>query len=1062
VCTVFMKSRIVQAQAEGYSPEDIAAGLAYSIARNYLNKVKGPKAVGRSVVFQGGVSNNKAVVAAFEALTGRPVEVPEHAEVMGAIGMALIAKARYETKLSAAAKEAGGIDLAEAARLVSSKFRGLSGRFVPQEVKEGPKCGACANRCQLMVLRTAEGEKLVYGGGCDLHDRSVPKDKKKLSENLPDLLDARNQLLTKDWVGESGRGAPAGGGFKAWALSTAWCAVSGGFAASCGGVAIRPGPVIGFPAGLSFWENFPFWNAFFTSAGLEVTVSARSGKEILDLAKRYINIDPCLPMKVVYGMVADLLANEGVTDIFLPSIVELKPLDEGSRRAAPCPQVQGVPYSVKGVFRAEEHGKRFLTPELRLRGPREEVLAQFEAFGAELGLAPAVVRQAYASAERASEGFRAAQREEGRKALEAMKAKGKKGIVLLGRPYNALDSGINLGIDREGRRRGWQALPIDFLPLESAPRHPSDLRNDTWYFQGKLLQAAEVVAGDPDLFPVYLTNFRCGPDAFIIKQVEERMRRAGKPFLVLEIDEHSSVAGYRTRLDAFITSIELAQEAAARAHEKAETETALSAAEGAAAPGADPAPLRFVTLAELKRKKVFIPRMSDHSLLIAGALRAEGLDATAFRPPTEDALERGRRHANGKECLPYPLIVGEALRDLEAEAKVGMKPEDGVVMFSSSSGSCRFSQYAQALERSLHAAGFEGATVASLAGRSKEPQLHNHFTPSLKLAANIWKAYLAGDYMHQLLLENRPYEIHTEESAKAKAGLLAGGRAVLGDFADRLDLSDKDLARKVKLSDLIYEKALREASAAMGDEEKLVAVLERFVRDLTAVPQDRSQPKPLIGVTGEIYVRWNDFANGDLLRQIEAQGGEAFLSPMAEYIYNGVEHKSPLAKLGLKELFALKGLKELLAYLVSRGFLRWHDGRLFRSFGKHLRRPEFGRGKDVREVIRLGQKHTGGFSAGEGPLTLGAIEEFALAGADGAIMIGPMGCLPNTVYEGCIPRLKEGLPAAKAEFPVLTIYMSEARNLKNVRTRTEALLFQSRQYMGARRADAARSQVPAR
>ncbi|MBI4348747.1 MAG: hypothetical protein HY553_18050, partial [Elusimicrobia bacterium] len=1044
VCTVFMKSRIVQAQAEGYTPDDIAAGLAYSIARNYLNKVKGPKTVGRSVVFQGGVSNNKAVVAAFEALTGRPVEVPEHAEVMGAVGMALIAKARFEAKLASEAQGAGDIDLAEAARRVGTKFRGLSGRFIPLEVKEANKCGACANRCQLMHLKTAEGEKIVYGGGCDLHDRSIPKEKKKLSENLPDLLEARLKLLTKDWVGEEGRGVAAAAGFKAWAKGVVARAF-GAAAPANGGVVAPSGRVIGFPAGLNFWESFPFWNAFFTSAGLEVTVSARAGKETLELAKRFINIDPCLPMKVIYGMVADLLAKEGVTDVFLPAVVELKPFDPGSKKAAPCPQVQGVPFSLKGVFKAEEHGKRFLAPELNLRGSHEEVVAQFEKFGAELGLSAELVRHAFAQAEKASEAFRIAQREEGAKIFGELKAKGKKGIVLLGRPYNALDSGLNLGIDREGRRRGWQALPIDFLPLESATRSPADLNNDTWYFQGKLLQAAEVVAEDPDLFPVYITNFRCGPDAFIIKQVEARMRKAGKPFLVLELDEHSSIAGYRTRLDAFITSIELAQEAAAVAHEKAETLSAL-----AAGGAAEPAGLSFITLEELKRKKVFIPRMSDHSILLAGALRAQGIDARAFRAPTDDALERGRRYANGKECLPYPVVVGEALRDLEAETKAGLKPEDAVVMFTNSSGSCRFSQYGRALQDALHSAGFPGAKVANLAGKSKEPIVHNHFTPTLKLATGIWKAYLVGDYMHQLLLENRPYEVHTDASAAAKAELLGAGRVALGDFGERLDLNDPDLARKVKLADLIYEKAVREASDAIGDESKLVDVLERFARDMAAVPQDRSRKKPLIGVTGEIYVRWNDYANGDVLRQIEAQGGEAFLSPIAEYIYNGVEHHSPLGRLGPKEMMSLKGMRSLLAYFVSNGFLRWHDRRLFKTFRKHLKRPAFGRAMDLREVIHHGRKHTGGFAAGEGPLTLGAIEEFALAGADGAIMIGPMGCLPNTVYEGLIPRLKEGLPEGKNDFPVLTVYMSEARNLKNVRTRTEALLYQARQFMTAK------------
>jgi len=1039
VCTVFMKSRIVQAQAEGYTPEDISAGLAYSIAKNYLNKVKGGKAVGRKIVFQGGVSNNKAVVAALEALTGKPVEVPEHAEVMGAIGMALIAKTRYENKLADAS-------LPEAAKLVATKFRGLSAGFIPTEVVKGKRCAACANQCQLMYLVTPEGKKLVYGPNCDLHDKSIPKELKRLSDNLPDLLHRRHELLTKDYL--AGEAAPPSAKaslrerFTLWAKTLAAGGRPAPSAVPAAGIKTRDGRVIGFPAGLNFWENFPFWHAFFNAAGFEVVASRTSDKHILDLAKQHLNIDPCLPMKMLYGMVADLLQKEGVTDIFLPVLLELKPFNPASKHASPCPQVTGAPYALKGVFNPEEHGKRFLSPELDLSVPREEILEQFERFGAGIGLPRGEVRRAFDAAERAAEDFRKAQRAEGAKALSEMREQGQKGVVFLSRPYSSLDGGLNMGVPREVRKHGWQALPMDFLALEEGRRDPHMAADDTWYYQGKILQAAEIVADDPDLYPVYITPFRCGPDAYIIKKLEARCRAAGKPLLVLEIDEHTSAAGFKTRIDAYITSIKLANEAAQRTIEKAETAEAFAASGRPA-----PKPMEFLTLEELKGKKTFIPRMSDHIVVLAGALRAAGIDAEAFKPATDAALDEGRKYSNGKECLPYPVLMGEAIVGIREQIKAGTKPGDIAVMFYKSNGSCRFSQYTSALETSLREAGFPGLRVANLAGRSKSPAVPNHFVPSLRLTVNIWKSFLIGDYLHQLLLENRPYEIHTEDSARKKLEILAGGRQVLGDYMDQINASAPDYLRKVKLTELVYQKYLREAAEAMGNERKLLTTLERFVAEIRGVPQDRTQRKPLIGLVGEIYLRMNDYANGDIIRQLEAQGAEVFLAPFNEFVYNGLEFGSPLETMGWRDFFRFKGLKSLLGYFAGKGFLRLYDDKIYRVLRRGIQRKEFGRGRDVKNVIRHGVKHTGQFSSGEGPLTLGAMEEYALHGADGAIMIGPAGCLPNTIYEGLIQKMKNGLPPDKRDFPTLVVSMSESRNLKNVRTRTEALVYQAKEYM---------------
>ncbi|MFC1611110.1 acyl-CoA dehydratase activase-related protein [Myxococcota bacterium] len=805
------------------------------------------------------------------------------------------------------------------------------------------------------------------------------------------------------------------------------------------------GRTIGIPAGLNFWENFPFWKTFFETCGFNVFAQETKGAKTLEAAKRYLNTDPCLPCKNLHGTVAELAAEEGVTDIFLPSVVEIKPVDERQKQAATCPVVQGAPHMIRSAFGAKQtnneiQGKRLLTPELDFNTTDKKVLRQLKGFAGDMGVPPDQIKIAYRAAKAAQGNFTDTLRARGAEILdEIAAADGKrKGLVFLGRPYNSLNPDANMKLDRRVRTHRFHALPMDMLPLEGGKQHTQDLMGNTWYYQGKILEAAHEIIDNPDLYPVFIGNFKCGPDAFILKDLEDVMREAGRPMLVLELDELNSSAGYQTRIDAFCTSITLAQEAAAIITDKAE----------AAARVEEPRePNKFITCEDMAGKRLFLPRMSDHSILIAGALKAEGIDAVPFSPPNDDSLDVGRQFSNGKECLPFPIVAGEAITGIRKSIdEEGLSPEDIYVMFLKTGGNCRFSQYQPNLQKAIDKAGLKGTTVANLAWGAKTPVTPHDFLPSTKLTGNIWKSYVTGDYMKQILLENRPYEVRTAESDRQKAAFIKENRELLGDFLDGVDLENREELLKITLSDLVYQKYLRVAADAMADMKELTKVLDKFIDEITQVPQDRTQSKPLIGIVGEIYVRMNDYANGEIIRRLEEQGAEVFQTSISEFVFSEKQNDNPLENMRLRDVLNLKGGGELLSYLISRGFLRHHEGKVFNAVKRGLRRPDFGRGRNVAAVRELGKKYTGTFDAGEGPLTLGAMEEYALHGASGVVMVGPLGCLPNTVYEALIPEVKQELPEGKQSFPTLVVSMSESRNLKNVMTRIEPFVRQANSF----------------
>lgn len=502
-CTVFMDTEVVVAQARKATLPDLCAGLAFAIARNYLDRVVEGRKLGERIVIQGGVAANRAVVAAFTGLLGRTVEVHPLCRVSGAIGAALQARAHAEEQ--------------SAAGTPRSAFRGL-GVFARDPRVRSFECEHCENHCQVsrVELRAEQdGQRPLrahFGDACERFSARDGAGRLGSDEPIPDLLAEREALVRRAL--QAPRRQPRG--------------------------------VIGLPWASFMHADLVFWATLLGELGFEVRCSTPSSTRTLERSAANLPAETCLPIKLAFGHVAELCEAAEVDAVLVPSLA--RSTNWQGEGASSCPYVQSLPFMLGASLRG-----RLLTPELRLEGrqlPGElgpALAAALAPFGvSERELAPAI--RVAAAAQR---GLRVQLRSRG-DALLARRAEEVR-VALLGKPYNLCDPFLNLNLGRHLRRLGVLAIPLDFLPLGGAPEVGADLGLVPWRYSRDLLRGVAAVQARADLHPILVSNYGCGPDAFTGKHAARLLR--GRPHLELEFDEHRGEAGLITRLEAFLDEI---------------------------------------------------------------------------------------------------------------------------------------------------------------------------------------------------------------------------------------------------------------------------------------------------------------------------------------------------------------------------------------------------------------------------------------------------------------------------------------------------------------------------
>lgn len=506
-CTVFMNSKVKQAQKEGADVADLSAGLAYSVIKNAIYKVikvRNERDIGNKIVVQGGTFYNDAVLRAMELILGRSVIRPEIAGLMGAYGAALYSKEHEIIENEAKEKQVSSILTEEA--LADFSMRSSCRR-----------CEKCTNHCLLTINTFTTGDGFISGNRCERGGIG----EEGRTNRLPNLYDYKYNRTFQY------RPIP--------------------------GTMARRG-VIGIPRVLNMYENYPFWFTLLTYLGFRVILSQHSNKNIYEKGLETIPSEStCYPAKLCHGHILSLI-EKGVDTIFYPSIVyEKKEYEEASNHYN-CPIVISYPEVIKNnIDQIKSKGIKFIAPFFSLDNERvlaKRIASEFKEYGVSKKEAQEATRAAYKEREK----YRRDIRQKGEEALELLQNKDKRGIILCGKPYH-VDPEINHGIAELISSYGLAVL------TEDSVAHLVDLDFklrvvDQWTYNSRLYRAAYLTTMKSYLELVQLNSFGCGLDAVTSDQIGEILSSVGKIYTMLKIDEGNNLGAAKIRIRSLMAAIE--------------------------------------------------------------------------------------------------------------------------------------------------------------------------------------------------------------------------------------------------------------------------------------------------------------------------------------------------------------------------------------------------------------------------------------------------------------------------------------------------------------------------
>jgi predicted CoA-substrate-specific enzyme activase len=648
-CSVFMAEVIDEAVSAGVEQSAIISGLYDSIIKNYLNRVKGNRSVGKVIFCQGMPFTADALATAVARQTGSQVVVPPNPGTVGALGIALLAARELD------AARLTPLDLA---RFMDAKVE-QKDTFV---CGSNRGCGGAGNHCRIERLRTlvnSQRSNFTWGGGCSLHDKGTRK--KKLPDLAPDPFREREELTQK---------------------------LIAPFTVK------RGQPQIALSDEFMLKGLFPFFAAFFHHAGFDLEILTGAGPDLLKRGIQLANAPFCAPMQLFHG-VAERLAGTTADWLFVP-MLRSTPRAVGQRWSAVCPIAQGSSKLLECVLQCNGRDAlqrvrddQQVVPTKGRRTPRilspcvdcaegdlesKDFLASCERLAKELKLSDAKWREAWRVGVAVQRQFDSGCREIGQRALEFCRAQNIVPVVVLGRAYTIYNKVLNSNVPAILREQGAIGIPLDCYPLEAGIPVFADMY---WGYGQNILRAAHQVRRAPGVYALYCSNYSCGPDSFNLHFAAYVME--GKPFAVIETDGHSGDAGTRTRVEAFLHCVEEDQRGPRR-------ETVLNNFTSVQFSGLE---LRDLHQRNGASERLLVPYIGPASEAVATVFKGLGLAAESLPAPDAESLKLGRRYTSGKECLPMPLTLGSLLQRL-ARAKDG---ERFAYLMPSTNGPCRFGVY---------------------------------------------------------------------------------------------------------------------------------------------------------------------------------------------------------------------------------------------------------------------------------------------------------------------------------------------------------------------------------
>ena len=824
-CTVFMNSRVKQAQKEGATVGDIAAGLSYSVIKNALFKViklRDPKEIGTQVIVQGGTFMSDATLRAFEQLTGVNAVRPDIAGCMGAYGAALLARDR------------AGAD-------------GISNILSADEIasltvtQRHARCGRCSNNCQLTINDFGGGRRFITGNRCE-----KGAGHRSNKTEAPNVFAQKNALLF-DRESLDPEAAPRG--------------------------------TVGIPRALNMYENYPFWHTFFTKLGFSVVLSDNSTKQTYEAGIESMPSESvCYPAKLSHGHIMNLI-DKDPDFIWMPCVRWERKEDPTAGNCYNCPIVMSYPTALGlNIDEISEKHVEFMYPfvpyhdKIELKRRLYELIAVERVADAQAGRGrvhgPKITRTEIDAAVNAAyeEDARFHQQIQtmGEEAVKWIEDNGGHGIVLAGRPYHN-DPEINHALPELITSFGFAVLTEDSVAHLVKPERPIRVV-DQWMFHSRLYAAARFVTMRNDLDLVQMNSFGCGLDALTTDQVQEILEASGKIYTVLKIDEVSNLGAARIRIRSLMAALK--DQAAERAAEAAAAGEEFQV--GAASP-VEPsvdqpvfATHKYALEAQRASKSAAFPKVSFtqemkdagytilcpqmapiHFDLIKEVFRASGYNLELLPSTDRGAVEAGLRYVNNDICYPSILVTGQIMEAIESGRYDLSKT---AVVITQTGGGCRATNYIALIRKALRDSGHADIPVISLSAVKLDEE-----NPGFKLTPTMLKAavysVLFGDVMMQMLYRCRPYE--------ATPG---AANQLFEQFMDR--------ARKL---------------APAFNRRNFTKLSREAIRAFDTMPLVGEGTKPRVGVVGEILVKFHPTANNHVVDVIEAEGCEAVVPGLLDF-----------------------------------------------------------------------------------------------------------------------------------------------------------------------------------
>ena len=649
-CTVFMNSKIKQAQKEGFSVGDISAGLSYSIIKNAIQKVmkiRDVKSLGKYIVVQGGTFYNDAVLRAFELIVGKNVIRPNISGLMGAYGVALLAKEQFNSNLD---------------------MEYYSTILKPEELDNlnikisHVRCKGCENHCLLTINSFDNGKKFISGNRCEKGAGETSEKK-----DLPNLYKWKYERIF-NYTPLEEKDAPRG--------------------------------TIGIPRVLNMYEDYPFWFTFFTKLGFRVIISEKSNRKTYEKGIESMPSESvCYPAKLAHGHIVSLL-KKGIKNIFYPCVPYSRQENKDANNHYNCPIVISYSEVLKNnVEELSNNDVSFMNPFLPIYDIKQLVktIKSSECFN-QFNFKRAELLEAAEAAEKEYQIVKKEIKNKGEEIIKYLDDNDLRGIVLAGRPYH-IDPEINHGIDTLITSLGLCVLTEDSVAHLGNLKRPIRVV-DQWVFHTRLYSAADYVGKNDKLEMIQLNSFGCGVDAVTTDQVEEILKSYDNMYTLIKLDEINNLGAIRIRIRSLLASMNK------RIKEKQELSEEEKSHLGNYAINKIP-----FTREMKKEYTILCPQMAPiHFELLEAAMQSLGYKLKLLRDCTEKTVETGLRYVNNDACYPSILTTGQMIEALQSG---NYDPDKTALIMSQTGGGCRATNYIGFIRKALKDAGFSKVPVIS-------------------------------------------------------------------------------------------------------------------------------------------------------------------------------------------------------------------------------------------------------------------------------------------------------------------------------------------------------------